>query len=194
MLTCISVKRPESDPAPGRVVGRLLGLLLAGIFFAATALAAPEPAPKAEGIHVTADRMVAESSQRSAEFIGNVRAVQGTTVITADRLKVFYRAESAQETQADPAETEAGAIEKLHCTGQVVIHFDDKVAVCDEAVYTAENAILVLTGPEASVTSGKNSVTGEKITVFRNEDRMLVESGSHRRVEAVFFPKGKGLK
>lgn len=191
MWKCVSIKRPESDPSPRRPTGLFLCLLLAGVFFAAVALA--DPAAEAEGIRVTADRMVAESSARSAEFIGNVRAVQATTVITADRLKVFYRAGTAGSAPAQ-SETEAGAIEKLHCTGRVVIHFDEKVAVCDEAVYTADDAVLVLTGPEASVTSGKNRVTGEKITVFRNEDRMLVESGSHRRVEAIFFPKGKGLK
>ena len=169
--------------------------LLVGIWLTAplAAWAAPAPAEsdQAAPIHITSDTMVVESAARSAEFIGNVRAVQQTTVITADRLKVFYKAEQ----DADPQDqAEAGAIKEIICTGAVVIQFDGKVAVGEKAVYTAENGVLVLTGPDAKVTSEKNSVVGEKITVFRNEDRMMVESGSRRRVEAVIFSKGKGLK
>ncbi|MBW1745325.1 MAG: hypothetical protein JRJ25_02980 [Deltaproteobacteria bacterium] len=80
-------------------------------------------------------------------------------------------------------------MEKIVSSGNVIINFDDKVAVAEHAVYTSETGVLVLTGPNSKVTSGTNFVSGEKITFYRAEDRMTVESGIEKRVEAVFYSK-----
>ena len=42
-------------------------------------------------IHIKSDKLISDSEAMYAEFIGNVRAVQGTNVLTADRLKIFYK-------------------------------------------------------------------------------------------------------
>jgi lipopolysaccharide export system protein LptA len=192
---CKSTNRWEFDTIRRRLAAPVTCLAL--LFYMTVAAMAAETG--GDRVRITADRLIAESRANSAEFIGQVRAVQGTTVITTDRLKIFYRA-GANDTAANPpgdtnaGQGQAGAIEKLVCTGRVKIFFDDKVAVSEKAVYTADNGVLVLTGPETMVTSGKNSVSGEKVTVFRNEDRMVVDKGSNQRVEAILFSKGKGLK
>lgn len=90
--------------------------------------------------------------------------------------------------------SDEGSIEKIVSSGNVIINFDDKVAVAEHAVYTSETCVLVLTGPNSKVTSGTNFVSGEKITFYRTEDRMTVESGIEKRVEAVFYSKEKGMK
>ncbi|MBI9085968.1 MAG: hypothetical protein JEZ11_20375 [Desulfobacterales bacterium] len=191
------VSRQPDRPLSATVLRLVACLLLAGWIGAATQVHSADTSAAAgnetERVHIIADQLVAESAERSAEFTGNVRAVQDTTVITADRLKIFYKAGPPPGSENGP-EGETGAMEKIHCSGHVVIHFDDKVAVSQDAIYTADDGILILTGAGTTLTSEKNSVVGEKITVFRNEDRMLVQGGSQQRVEAVFFSKGKGLK
>jgi lipopolysaccharide export system protein LptA len=55
------------------------------------------------------------------------------------------------------------------------------------AEYTPASKVIVLSGAGTTVTSGSNYVTGEKITFFVNEDRVIVERGKDKQVEAVFY-------
>ena len=51
----------------------------------------------------------------------------------------------------------------------------------------ADTGVFVLTGPQTKVSSGKNFITGDKITVHRNDNRMSVVGNPNQRVEAVFY-------
>jgi lipopolysaccharide export system protein LptA len=146
----------------------------------------------ANQVHITADRLLADMGGRTAEFIGDVRAEQGTTVITAKRLKVFYAPSTGDHGPA--ASAAQGDIERLEASGQVKILFDDQVAEADEAVYTAADRILVLTGKAARITQGPNTVVGGRITLHRDENRITVEKPADGRVQAVFVDTGKGLQ
>ena len=140
-------------------------------------------------IHITADRMIAESNSSNAEFIGNVRVTQEKTIITADRIKVFYNKDSGTKDKSKPGDS----IREIIATGNVKIWFDDKIAESSQAVYTAETRILVLTGSISKIISGNNSVSGSKITFFRNDGRINVEGSGKNRVEAFFESDGKSL-
>lgn len=164
-------------------------IVIAG-FMARSAFADGKDLKENKGVYITADKLIADSEAKCAEFIGNVRAVQEDTVITADRLKIFYK---KIEDNNKNLTSDEGSIEKIISSGNVKINFDDKVAVAEHAVYTSATGILVLTGPHSKVTSGTNFVSGEKITLYRAEDRMTVESGNKKRVEAVFYSKEKGI-
>jgi len=167
----------------------LLLVLLCLPAAAADTSAAKQPGSPDRKIRITADRLVVDTKTDSAEFIGNVRAAQGSTVITSDRLKVLYD-QSSEKTSAK----ETGAsIKAIISTGNVVIHFDDKVATTDKAVYSSQTGIFTLTGKGTRVVSDDNSITGEKITVDRKKDRMTVESGDGSRVNAVIFTGKDGL-
>lgn len=135
-------------------------------------------------IYITADKLIANSEARCAEFIGNVRAVQKNTVIIADRLKIFYK---KVENNDKGLTSNKNSIEKIVSSGNVKINFDDQVAVAQHAVYTSETGVIVLTGPNSKITSGTNFVSGERITLYRAENRITVESGKKKRVEAVFY-------
>ena len=155
--------------------------------------AADTPAPKATAsgskdnkIHITADRLISDSAHNNAEFIGDVHARQGNTLITADRLKVFFGAHSS-DADASPAQS----LEKLVATGNVKIKFDNRLAVARKAVYITAERKLILTGPGATVTSGDNTISGETITFYRADGRFTVEGGSNGRVNAVILPEKK---
>ncbi len=176
-------------------VAILLFVCVFKVFFAyaddSTTNPATNPEKDSRKIHITSDRLVADNQAMLAEFIGNVVATRETDVITADRLKIFYK--KGVDKKENPAAGEE-MIEKIVANGNVVIKFDDKVAVTQQAVYTAETGIIILTGPNSKVTSGNNFISGEKITMYRSDDRMIVEGGKEKRVEAVFYSKDNNIE
>lgn len=143
--------------------------------------AAPETA-----IHITADRLESHHDMSWVEFTGNVVATRDDIVIAADRMKVFYK-------PGGDTSSGAGAIEKIVSEGSVKIVFDNntKTAVAEKAVYFADRQILELSGGSPSVSSGKNTVRGSKITLFHAENRSLVEGSESDRVEATVYVKNK---
>jgi lipopolysaccharide export system protein LptA len=145
--------------------------------------------PEAKKIHISAERLISNTADRNAEFIGNVRAKQGETLIIADRLKIFFSGGSEDES-VSPAQS----LKKLVATGNVQIKFDNRLAVARQAVYITAQRMLILTGPGAMVTSGDNTITGETITFYRDDGRFTVEGGSHGRVNAVILPDESGLE
>ncbi|MBF0398143.1 MAG: hypothetical protein HQK78_15295, partial [Desulfobacterales bacterium] len=136
---------------------------------------------KDEKIHITADKLVTDTQSKIAEFIGHVKATQGSNVINSDRLKIYYK-EKKSDTNED-------SIKKIIAKGHVTIYFDDKIANSEEAEYTTEDRILLLKGPNSKVISGKNFISGDKIIFNRNDGKVFVEKG----VEALIYPKDKGL-
>jgi lipopolysaccharide export system protein LptA len=140
-------------------------------------------------IRITADRLESDHMQRWIEFIGNVKATQDDVVMTADRMKVFYK--TGGDTSID-----AGTIEKIVSQGNVKIVFDNasKTASAEKMVYLADQKVLELSGGDARVWSGENMVRGKKITLFQAENRTLVEGADEDQVEATLYVKeGGGL-
>ena len=142
-------------------------------------------------IHITADKLISDNEVDYAEFIGNVRATQEDTVITADRLKIFVK-KNPDNKDAPGAGTQS--INKIIASGNVKINFDNRVAVTSQAVYNTETRVLVLSGDNSRIISGKDSISGEKITLYRTTGRITVESSKEKRVEAVLYSGEKGLK
>ncbi len=142
-------------------------------------------------IHVTSDKLISYNKAGYAEFIGNVTATQKNTVITADRLKVIFQKNIANK---GPLSVDEESIHELIAKGNVKIKFDNRVAVTQQAVYNTDTMVLVLTGEGSRITSGKDSISGEKITFYRADGRVNVESGNKKRVEAVFYSGQKGKK
>jgi lipopolysaccharide export system protein LptA len=153
--------------------------------------AAAETPPADAPVRISADRLLADMDGRTAEFLGHVVAVQGDTEITAARLKVFY-AQGAGGQESGPAAQ--GTIERIEASGEVVIHFEENVAHAERAVYTAADGLLVLTGDQARILSGPNTVAGGRITLHRQTRRITVEKAAGGgRVEAVFVSGDQGL-
>ncbi len=162
-----------------------------------TAAAVAEPtAPKQENgtqkIQITAESLEADDAKKYAEFAGNVRAVQGGTVITSDRLKIFYEGNPAArgEKKETSVKKPGDAIQKIVASGNVKIRFDNMDAQAAEAVYTTADRILVLSGPGARISKpDSGEITGSKIIINRDDGRIRFEGG----VEGFLLPGEKGL-
>ena len=138
-------------------------------------------------IRITSDAVESDHTMGWVEFTGNVKATEEDVVITADRIKIFYRS-------GGDVSMAAGSIEKIVSQGHVKILFDNqtKTATADVAEYTADQQILVLSGGAPTVQSGKNVISGKKIILFQAEDRTVVEGDGKAQVEATFYTEGEG--
>ena len=142
-------------------------------------------------IHITSDRLISDNKAGYAEFIGHVKAIQGDTVITSDKLKIFFKKNIANK---GPLSLNEDSIQKIVANDNVEIKFDNRVATAQQAVYNTETKVLVLSGNNSKVIGEKDSISGEKITFYRTDGRINVESGNKKRVEAVFYSGQKGIK
>ena len=147
---------------------------------------------KKEKIHISSESLVVNDSEKYAEFIGNVKAVQGNTEIISNRLKIYY--EGNPRKSSGEASGNAGAtgdsIKKIVAIGNVKISFDDTVAESREAVYTTSDRILVLSGPNSKVTKpSSGEISGSKILINRDTGQIKFEGN----VEGIFFSGEKGL-
>ncbi len=145
-----------------------------------------------EKIHITSDKLVSGGDQRYVEFIGDVKAIQGDSEILCDILKIFYKKDSVKP-DGTPASDEQ-SLKKIVATGNVKIKLDNKDVETQEAVYMVDERIIILTGENSKIISGKDSVAGSRITLYRDDDRMKVESNAQKRVEAIFFSGKQGLE
>jgi lipopolysaccharide export system protein LptA len=143
---------------------------------------------KNEEIRITSDKLFAEIDAGVIEFVGNVKATQAETVITADRLKIFYHPDAIKgETTA----IEPVSIEKIIANGHVKINYNNIIAETDEAEYTLKSEVLVLKGEQSKVSQKGHSITGTTFTLYRSDGKITVESSAKQRVKAVFQPSEK---
>lgn len=150
----------------------------------------PEAADGDKMIRVTADRLVTNTESQNAEFIGNVHATRDNMTIRCDSLKIFYTDASVQDAQSQPGE---GSIRRIVAEGNVKINLDNQTATTQRADWSPQDQTIVLSGPGSKIVSGKNSITGSKITLHQENNRIQVEGGSDGRVEAQFFSNEQGL-
>lgn len=148
----------------------------------------PSVARSASPIRITADKLVTDSNTNTAEFSGQVRAIQDNTEITTDRLILFYKSKKGRpENKGD------SNIERIEAHGHVRIMFDNRVAVSDQAVYITSERKLTLEGPGSKVTSGQDEITGSKITFYRGDGRIALEGDAKNQVKAIIHSDQRGL-
>jgi len=137
-----------------------------------------------KGIQIFTDQAIVDSLAKYTEFTGNVKVMINDVEIRADWLKINYRAGIEEEMKLSASEK---SIKNIIAKGNVKILFDDKVAITQEAVYIPDKNTLLLTGENSKVSSGNNYITGDKITLNRNDGTFKVERVGEKQVEAIFF-------
>lgn len=137
-------------------------------------------------IRIKSDRMKMQTGGDSAEFTGNVHAVQGDTSVRSDRLKIFYRSGANPGQQEDGMTEEA--IERIDAGGNVIIDSRDTTATAEKAIYTSQDGLLKLFGLPARIESSDSVITGKEVTMNRDTGEIEVHGDDSDRVEAVFKP------
>jgi len=126
-------------------------------------------------ITVKSNELSADNKGKTAVFTGKVVAKQGDVTIFCDRMTIFYGA-----TQGD--------VDKIEADGNVRIVQENRTGQASHAVYESRLGKITLTGGNPKVMQGADTVSGEVITYFVDDERSSVSGG---RVEAVIHPKPK---
>ncbi len=144
-----------------------------------------------EPIEITSNRMEAFNEKKLVVFSGNAIAKQGNKALKADQLNLYYKKEPDKKVKVGTTETEAtGTLEKIEAKGNVSLTQGERIATGDEAVYLRDSGKVIMTG-NAVLSEGKNSIKGDRVIVFLNENRGLVESDTKKQVKAIIFPQEK---
>ena len=157
--------------------------------FAQNQTPAKKGEPAAVPIKVSADKLVSNAEKKYAEFIGDVKATQGNSVITCETLRIYYEGDLLNPDKNKKSSNKE-MIKKIVAHGNVDVVSEQYTAKTDKMEYDFGTQTLILTGENSTITSGKNSIVGSKITYYQADGRFKVEGGPDKRVNAVFFSGG----
>ena len=156
-----------------------------------------------EPIHIRSRTLEFFYQEKRVVYHDEVIAVQGDTTLKSDLLTVYYEdappttgatptktntiGESNKETAAKSEEgtqtTAKQRIKEIIAEGNVDITTADRRATSKKAVFDEAQRTVVLTG-DAHVQELGNWVSGERVTVYLDEKRSVVEGGGgDRRAE-----------
>lgn len=160
------------------VASGLLACLL--LVFCQVSLAGEQKAP----INIEADRMESSQEANVVNFSGNVEARQNDFTILADRMTVHYVAD------AQSKEASIRTVQSIKAEGNVRMKRENWTASCDRMEYYEKDRKVVLLG-NSKVWQNNNMVTGDRVEVFLDEGRSVVERGKEKseRVKAFFYPE-----
>ncbi len=137
----------------------------------------PKPADdRNQPVTVDADHMESFQKESLVIFTGNVIARQNGSVQYADRMEVYL--------------DEAGSrVVRTVSMGNVrIITRDCRTGTAKRSEYYDGEQRVELIG-NARLWQADNVVTGEKITIFLNQERSVVQGGKQERVKAIFYAR-----
>lgn len=146
-------------------------------------------------ITITSDTLEYAYRDGIVVYRGDVLAVQGEIKVRSNELRITLAKTDDGKPSGAKAATEiesansASKLKEVVAVGNVRIDQGTRWAVGGKATFDQTARTLVLT--EAPVLhDGPNEVAGDRVVVYLDEDRSVVEGG-RKRVKAVLFP-GKG--
>jgi lipopolysaccharide export system protein LptA len=142
---------------------------------------------KTEPIHITSDQVEAFQQQRQIVFSGHVVATQKDIVVRGDKMTVFYLEKSHGDGKG--SDLGGGTVDHIVVEGNVQITQGDRVATGKMATYYRTDNKVVLTG-DPKVVRNQDSIQGERITLFLDSEKSIVESGPSGRVQATIYSSG----
>ena len=151
---------------------KLLPVLAGFILMSGYSFAAPNLP-----VVVEAQKLTYNDKEKVATYIGDVVTQHGSTVITGDKLTIFF----------DPT---GKHIRKIIVEGNVHIKDPRGEGWCEKLIYYPFEEKVVLIG-NARLKQNDNLIIGDKIVAYR-DGRVDVE-GVKQRVKTVIYPQGSSV-
>lgn len=123
-------------------------------------------------VEITADRLEADQAANTAVFTGDVVVVQGPMTMAAPRVDVIYAADGS------------GVMERVLASGGVTMTSGPDAAEAEDADYTVETGIMVMTG-NVLLTQGTTTIAGQRLTAHLDDGTGVMEG----RVAVVIPPR-----
>ncbi|RMF25020.1 MAG: hypothetical protein D6760_02040 [Deltaproteobacteria bacterium] len=115
-------------------------------------------------VEVTSDRMTFDYKRGTLVYTGHVRVLHKDIRLRSDRIDVVF----------EPGRTDS--LRSITATGHVEVVRGDETATGNTAVYDPGRATLTLSG-NARLGSGRHRVEGQRVVVYLDEGRAVVEGG-----------------
>jgi lipopolysaccharide export system protein LptA len=146
---------------------------------------------KDQPIQIVSDRLDAYNEKKLVVFSGNAVATQGDKIIKADRLFLSYKKDPRAPEKVGAQDIgSAGDLEKIEAKGHVTITQGERIVTGNDAIFYQETQRIIMLG-NAVMREGRNVINGDRIVVFLDEDRGVVESVEKGRVKATIYPEDK---
>jgi lipopolysaccharide export system protein LptA len=123
-------------------------------------------------VEVTSESFSVDTADGSAVFNGNVVVGQGTMRLAAKEVRVIYAKDSKK-------------IESLKASGGVTLTNAAESAEAEEAVYTIDSGVVVMTG-NVLLTQGASAMSAQKLTINLTSGTGVLEGS----VKTTFSPGG----
>ena len=142
-------------------------------------------------IEITADSLEVLRNEQIATFTGNVDAVQGDLVLSADLLRVHYGGDDANA----PGPAGTGSIRRIEAEGNVFLSSPRETAKGNAGVYDVASNQVTMEGAVV-LTRDDNVIRGQRLEIdlVSGRSRMLAAVPSSdggtapQRVRALFTP------
>jgi lipopolysaccharide export system protein LptA len=127
-------------------------------------------------VAITCSRLTYADDERRVHFEVNVLAKEADITVTAKQMDAFLEARG--QVPSDRS-SNAGKLDKIVATGDVVAKQPQRRAEGEHLVYAAKEDKFVLTGGSPSIFDAEQGkITGVSLTFFRRDDRVLVEGNT----------------
>lgn len=133
-------------------------------------------------IQIEADSLEVIDDQNTALLTGNVNVVQGSTILKAKQIKVYYL------RKGEGNQSKSG-IRKIVASGKVAVRSQDNFASADKAVVDMVSEIVTMTG-NVFISQGNNIANGCKIIVNLKTNVSKIEPCAGR-VKLLLDPKSR---
>lgn len=158
--------------------------------------AASEFGKRKEPITINSDALEYDYKGNVVVYRGDVQATQGPVKLRSDVLTVTFEQSGQKPAAEKTADVMASGgtrrLRQIVATGKVRIDHGTRWATGGRATFDQGARTIVLT-EEPVLHDGANEVVGDRVVVYLDEDRSVVEGG-RKRVKAVLYPnKDDGL-
>lgn len=140
-------------------------------------------------MEITSNRMEVIKDKNLVVFSGNAKVTQGSSVLKSDKLFLYYKTESDNKHKIGKmAIQKSGALERIEAKGNVYLNHEARKATGNEAIYYRDSNKVIIIG-NATLQDGQNSIKGDRVIVFLDENRGMVEGSIQKPVKAIIYPK-----
>ena len=150
---------------------------------------------RGQPVKIEAARLEVRDKDKVATFTGNVKVVQGDTVMRCKSLIVFYEqqgqaAGAPAMKAATPGPGGSSQISRLEATGGVTVNQKEQTATGDKALFDMKANTVTLQG-NVVVSQGQNVMRGDRLVVNLTSGVSQVYAGQSSPVK-VLIQQGGG--
>jgi len=143
-----------------------------------TVLVQVDKTGKVTPVNITSARLNYADEERRIFLDGGVTAKDADATMTGQQMTVFLLPRSQSKAGTNPAMP--GQVDRIIAEDKVVITEPTRHATGDRLVYTSADDKFVLTGgplsgPPSIFDAERGKTTGDSLTFYRHDDRVLVE-------------------